>query len=292
MRVDLETLMPMADDMSRNSSKIHPTAIIHSEADLHPTVEVGPYTVIGAGVKIGPQTQIGAHVVLEGPTEIGANNRIFPGAAIGLEPQDKKYAGEQSWVKIGDGNCIREYVTINRATGEGEATCIGNHNLLLAYVHVAHNCVLEDWTTISNAATLAGHVHVESQATISGVLGIHQFVHIGRLSMIGGMSRVDRDVPPFMLVEGSPPRVRSLNLVGLKRAGIGGTEQNQVLRTLKKALRILYRAGLPLNEALEQLELLPRHESILHLQQFCRGSLLPGRRGLTPGQRSSRAEDH
>jgi UDP-N-acetylglucosamine acyltransferase len=263
-------------------SLIHPTAVIHPDAELHPTVQVGPYTVIGSQVQIGPATTIGAHVVLEGPTQIGANNRIFPGAVIGLEPQDRKYTGESSWVRIGDGNCIREFVTINRATGEGEATQIGNHNLLLAYTHVAHNCVIEDSVTISNAATLAGHVHIESQATISGVLGIHQFVHIGRLSMVGGMSRIDRDVPPFMLVEGNPSRVRSLNLVGLKRAGIADLEQGQVMQSLKKA----FRSGLTLQNALEQLDLLADSEPLQHFRQFCHRSQLPQRRGLTPSRRT------
>lgn len=268
---------------------IHPTAVIHPEAELHPTVQIGPYAVIGAQVKVGPDTQIGAHVVLEGPTEIGAGNRIFPGAAIGLETQDKKYTGGQSWVKIGDGNRIREYVTINRATGEGEVTYIGNHNLLLAYVHVAHNCVIEDFVTISNAATLAGHVHVESQATISGVLGIHQFVRVGRLSMIGGMTRVERDVPPFMLVEGSPARVRALNKVGLQRSGL--VETPDTLSTLKKAFRLLYRSGLTLAEAVEQLQTLPANHLLNHLQEFLISAQKDGRRGLTPGLRKSSASE-
>jgi UDP-N-acetylglucosamine acyltransferase len=267
------------------SSLIHPTAVVHPDAQLHPTVQVGPYAVIGAGVSIGPETSIGAHVVIDGPTQIGARNRIFPGAAIGLEPQDKKYAGEASWVTIGNDNCIREYVTINRATGTGEVTRMGDHNLLLAYVHVAHNCMIEDSVVISNAATLAGHVHIESQAIVSGVLGIHQFVHIGRLAMVGGMSRINRDVPPYMLVEGNPCRVRSLNLVGLKRAGLTD------IPVLRKAFRTLYRSGLTLNEALDQLDLLPPSESLQHLRQFCRLSLLPDRRGLIPGRRALVSDD-
>lgn len=273
------------------TSLIHPTAIIHPEAELHPTVEVGPYSVIGANVKIGAHTWIGAHVIIEGPTEIGTNNRIFPGAAIGLEPQDRKFNGEETWVKIGNHNCIREYVTINRATGAGEVTCIGNQNLILAYCHIAHNCVLENQITISNAATLAGHVHVESQATISGVLGIHQFVHIGRLSMIGGMSRIDRDVPPFMLVEGNPARVRSLNLVGLKRSGLAELESGQVLRTLRQAFRLLYRSGLSFQDALTELESLPDSSTLQQLRQFCQDTQLPKRRGLVPGKRLATKSD-
>jgi UDP-N-acetylglucosamine acyltransferase len=264
---------------------IHPTAVIHPEAELHPTVQVGPYAVIGPQVKIGPDTHIGAHVVIEGPSEIGARNRIFSGAVIGTEPQDKKYQGENSWVRIGDGNTIREYVTINRATGEGETTRVGNNNLLLSYVHVAHNCVIENSVIISNAATLAGHVYVESQATISGVLGIHQFVHIGRLAMIGGMSRIDRDVPPFMLVEGSPARVRALNKVGLQRSGL--VSDSETLSTLKKAFRLIYRMGLPLSEAIAQLQTLPANDLLSHLQEFLALAQKDGRRGLVPGIRSS-----
>lgn len=270
---------------------IHPTAVIHPDAELHPTVQVGPYAVIGERVKIGAETVLGAHVVVEGPTEIGARNHIFPGAAIGLEPQDLKYDGALSWVKIGNDNRIREYVTINRATGAGEATVIGDNNLLMAYTHVAHNCTIENSVVIANAVALAGYVHIESRVTVGGVLGVHQFVHIGRLAMVGGMSRIDRDVPPYMLVEGSPGRVRSLNLVGLKRAGIAEIDQGQVLQTLKKAFRSLYRSGLSVNAALEQLELLPENEHLQHLQRFLQLSQMEGRRGLIPGRSRRKTDD-
>lgn len=271
---------------------IHPTAVIHPGAELHPTVRVGPYTVIGERVKVGPETVVGAHVVLEGPTEIGARNHIFPGAAIGLEPQDLKYDGSLSQVKIGDGNKIREYVTINRATRAGEATLIGNNNLLMAYAHVAHNCVIEDSVVISNAVALAGHVHIETRATIGGVLGIHQFVHIGRLAMVGGMSRIDRDVPPYMLVEGNPAQVRTLNVVGLRRAGVTEAEHGQVFQTLKKAFRILYRSGLTLNQALEQLDLLADNPQLQHLISFLQLSQTEGRRGSIPGKRTKDEEQN
>lgn len=261
---------------------IHPTAVIHPGAELHPTVQVGPYAVIGNNVKVGPGTTIGAHVVIEGLTEIGARNHIFSGAVIGSEPQDRKYNGGLTWVKIGDDNQIREYATINRATGEGEATVIGNGNLLMAYVHVAHNCVIEDSVVISNNLAMAGHVHIESKATIGGAVGIHQFVHIGRLAMVGGMSRIDRDVPPYMLVEGNPSRVRSLNLVGLKRAGLTAAELGQ----LKKAFRTLYRSGHTLSQALEHLDLLPDSEELQHLRRFLQLSSMEGRRGLIPGRRT------
>jgi UDP-N-acetylglucosamine acyltransferase len=264
---------------------IHPTAVIHSGADLHPTVRVGAYAVIGARVKVGPETTIGPHVVLDGWTEIGARTRIFPSATIGSEPQDLKYDGSEGLVSIGDDNYIREYVTINRPTFANETTLIGNGNLLMAYVHVGHNCVIEDQVVISNAVALSGYVHIESKARLSGVFGVHQFVHIGRHAMVGGMSRINRDVPPYTLVEGNPAKVRSLNLVGLKRAGFVDAAGGQTFQALKQAFRILYRSGLTLKEALEKLEMLPYDEHVHHLQRFLQLSQQSGRRGPIPGRR-------
>jgi UDP-N-acetylglucosamine acyltransferase len=286
--------LPGAETMShwRGSltTLIHPTAVIHAEANLHPTVKVGAYAVIGEGVKVGEGTTIGPHVVLDGWTEIGARNQIYPGVVIGLEPQDLKYDGSATLVKIGDDNCIREYVTINRATGSGEATSLGNRNLLMAYVHVGHNCAIGDRVIIANGVALAGHVHIESQARISGVLGVHQFVHIGRLAMVGGMSRIDRDVPPYTLVEGNPSRVRSLNQVGLKRAGLSELQDGEVLRSLKQAFRLVYRSGLSLDEAISKLEQLPHNPHLQHFTHFISQSRLSQRRGLIPGVRRTRRE--
>jgi UDP-N-acetylglucosamine acyltransferase len=270
---------------------IHPTAVIHPGAELHPTVQVGAYAVIGAKVKVGAGSIIGHHCVLDGDTEIGERNQIFTGAAIGLEPQDLKYDGSCSPVRIGNGNQIREYVTIHRPTRVNELTLIGHNNMLMAYTHVGHNCVIEDHVIISNSVSLAGHVHVESRARISGVLGVHQFARIGRLAMVGGMTRIDRDVPPYMLVEGNPSRVRALNQVGLQRAGVGALEDGQVIQSLKKAFRLLYRSGLTLNQALDEIELLPDNSHLQHLVQFIRTSQLPGRRGLTPGKQAMRHHD-
>jgi UDP-N-acetylglucosamine acyltransferase len=261
---------------------IHQTAIIHQKAELDTSVEVGPYAVIGANVKIGANTTIGANVVIDGPIEIGCHNRIFPGASLGLEPQDLKYKGEKTWVKIGDHNVIREFVTINRATGEGGETIIGNHNLLMAYVHIAHNCVVEDKVIMANYVGLAGHVHVESKAVIGGMLGVHQFVRIGTMAMLGGMSRIDRDVPPYMLVEGSPARVRSLNSIALKRNNLSSEE----IALLKKAFRTLYHSGLTLKESLGELDLFPDNQYIRHLRDFLQLSITgEGRRGLIPGSK-------
>jgi UDP-N-acetylglucosamine acyltransferase len=269
---------------------MHLTAVVHDGAQLHPTVKVGPYAVIGANVTIGPGTEIGAHVVIDGQTTIGAQNRIFPGAAIGLESQDLKYDGSMSRVVIGDNNLIREYVTINRATKAGEATLVGNHNMLMAYSHVAHNCVVEDNVIIANSVALAGHVYVESGARISGMVGVHQFVRIGRLVMIGGLSRIDRDVPPFTLVNGNPAQVRGLNQVGLQRAGL--TADPQVYRELKQAYRLAYRSGESLSDVVEKLSQGEHNDLVRYFSEFLRAAQQPDRRGLTPGRRrASRSDD-
>lgn len=259
---------------------IHPTAIIHPLAQIDSSVEIAPYAVIGEGVKIGANTTIGNHVIIDGLTEIGENNRIFPGAAIGLEPQDLKYKGAKSKVIIGNNNTIREYVTINRATGEDEVTQIGHNNLLMAYVHVAHNCILENNIVIANNVALAGHVEIESKAVIGGMLGVHQFVHIGTMAMLGGMSRIERDVPPYMLVEGNPSRVRSLNLIGLKRAGLTSVE----IKSLKDAFHLLYRSELTFTEALSSLKSQADNDYIQHLCKFLEGAISSERRGVIRGK--------
>lgn len=259
---------------------IHPTAVINKNARIHPTVEIKPYAVIGSQVSIGANTVVGSHTVIEGSTTIGRDNQIFPGAAIGLEPQDLKYKGANSEVIIGDRNRIREYVTINRATNEGEATVLGDDNLLMAYSHVGHNCIIGNEVVIANSVAIAGHVHIESMAIISGVLGIHQFVHIGSMAMVGGMSRISRDVPPYMMVEGNPARVRSLNQVGLKRRGFSKEE----IRQLKQAFRTLYLQQLPIKDAIAQLDSMSDNRHVRQLQKFIQFSLADNRRGLIGGK--------
>ena len=178
--------------------------------------------------------------------------------------------------------CIRDrYVTINRATEEKAVTQLGDYNLLMAYAHVAHNCIIENEVIIANSVALAGHIYIESKARISGVLGVHQFVHIGRLAMVGGMSRIERDVPPFTIVEGNPSRVRSLNLVGLQRSGVSSED----LSELKKAFRLVYRSDVTFQAALEQLKLMTENVHVQHLYHFLQNSLTdPGRRGTIPGK--------
>lgn len=185
-----------------NKTMIHPTAIVHPDAKLGAGVEVGPYSIIEGTVQIGDGTKIDSHVVIKGHTTIGRENEIFTGAVIGSLTQDKKYKGGVTYLKIGDRNKIREYVTINPGTGEGTETVIGNDNLIMAYAHIAHDCILGNHITLANNGTLAGHVIVEDRAIIGGLSAVHQFVRIGYLCIVGGCSKVVQDIPPFMMVDG------------------------------------------------------------------------------------------
>ena len=200
--------------------KVHPNAFVDPSAELHDGVVVSQGAIIGPDVTIGKGTEIGPNAVISGRTQIGINNKVYPSVFIGLDPQDLKYKGAHTEVIIGDNNTFRECVTINKATDEGEKTIIGNNNLLMAYTHIGHNCELGNRIVLSNSVQVAGHVKIEDKAIIGGCLGIHQFVHIGYLAMIGGMTRVDRDVPPFCLAEGHPGRLRGLNRIGIKRSGL------------------------------------------------------------------------
>ncbi|HUT83540.1 MAG TPA: acyl-ACP--UDP-N-acetylglucosamine O-acyltransferase, partial [Thermodesulfobacteriota bacterium] len=196
---------------------IHPTAIVSPKAELDPDVEVGPYSVIGDKVTIGKHTWIGPHVVIEGPTEIGQNCKIFQFASIGEIPQDLKFKGEESRLVIGSGNVIREFVTINRGTALGGGkTVLGNDNFLMVYSHVAHDCKIGNQVIIANAAQLAGRIEIEDCAVIGGIVGVHQFVRIGRYSIIGGCSAVSMDVPPYTMAAGNHAVLHGLNTVGLK----------------------------------------------------------------------------
>ncbi len=265
--------------------QIHPSAVVDSHAELDDGVVIGPGAIIGRDVTIGAQTWIGPHVVLEGRLRIGSKNRIFPGACIGLEPQDLKYRGAPTEVVIGDSNTIRECVTINRATDEGEQTKIGDGNLLMAYCHLGHNCELGDGIVMSNSIQVAGHVVIEDRAVIGGCLGIHQFVHIGGLAMVGGMTRVDRDVPPYCLVEGHPGRVRGLNRVGLRRSGLDQSKDGVELKQLQEVWTLLFRSEHVIAEGLRlsrQKKLMP---ASIHLCDFVADSIQKGRRGPMPAYR-------
>jgi UDP-N-acetylglucosamine acyltransferase len=266
------------------ATQIHPTALVDPAADLAQGVVVGPFAVIGPKVRIGVGSEIGPHVVIDGRVSIGSDNKIFPGACIGLEPQDLKYAGDDTEVVIGDSNRIREYVTINRATALGERTVLGDHNLLMAYSHIGHNCRLGNRIVIANGVAVAGHVVIDDKAVIGGVLGIHQFVHIGGLAMVGGMSRIDRDVPPYAIVEGHPGRLRGLNLIGLRRSGLADADNGAVLKELQTLWKLLYRSEFTLKQALEQArgqQLSPAAEKLV---KFLESSCGAGRRGPLPAK--------
>lgn len=235
--------------MATANVTIHPTAIIHPDAELGEGVEVGPFSIIEGTVKIGNRTRIGARVTIEGHTTLGEDNEIFTGAVIGSVTQDKKYDGGVSYLRIGNRNKIREYVTINPGTKEGTETVIGDDSLLMAYAHVAHDCVIGNGTILANAATLAGHVIIEDKAIIGGLSGVHQFVRVGTLAIVGGCSKVVQDVPSYMMVDGHPATAHGINSVGLDRAGISREEK----ALLKKAFKIIFRSKLTVKSAMEKI---------------------------------------
>lgn len=244
---------------------IHPTAIIDSKADMDSNVEVGPYSIIGANVHIGSGTVIGPHVVIQPHVEIGPNCHIFQYASIGAVPQALKFQGEETYVKIGRGTVIREFVTVNRGTGfGGEITEVGEENFLMAYVHIAHDCKTGRNVILANNATLAGHIVIEDFVTVGGLVAIHQFVRIGSYAYVGGKSAVVKDIPPYVIAAGDRAKLHGLNSVGLKRHGFS----QETLSSLKKAYRIIFRIGLTLNEAIErvkaEVEQVPEVNDLIH----------------------------
>ena len=229
---------------------IHPTALIAPTASLGTNVSVGAYTVIDGDVEIGDGTSVGHHCVITGHTKIGRDNRIFHSVSIGEANQDKKYNGEPTRTLIGDRNTIREFCTINRGTVQDKAvTTVGNDNWLMAYVHVAHDCVVGDNTTMANCTQLAGHVHIGDWAVLGGFTGVHQYVHIGAHAMCGVSSVVLMDIPPYVTAGGNPLSAAGINAEGLKRRGFSADG----IAAIKRAYKILYRSGLTFAEAKEQL---------------------------------------
>jgi len=271
-----------------NKVSIHHFADVSPKAELGKGVYVGCGAVIGPDVVIGPNTWIGPNVIIEGRVKIGSNNKFFPGACIGLEPQDLKYKGDVTDVIIGESNTFRECVTINRATFKGEKTIIGNHNLLMAYSHLGHNCEIGNNVVIANSVQIAGHVVVEDRAVIGGCLGIHQFVHIGYLAMVGGMTRVDRDVPPYCLAEGHPGRMRGLNKVGIKRKNIYKDSKEDYLQ-LKRIWNLLFKSEYLISESLEIAKQEKLLKSSSRLCEFIELSIGSGRRGPMPSLISSKS---
>jgi UDP-N-acetylglucosamine acyltransferase len=247
---------------------IHPSAIIDSGAIVDPSAEVGPYSVIGADVEIGPGTSIGAHVVVKGPTRIGRDNRIHPFCSLGGDPQDKKFRDEYALLEIGDRNTIREYCTFNRGTeGGGGVTRIGSDNWIMAYVHVAHDCVVGNHITMANGATLAGHVVVEDFVTFGAFTVVHQFCSIGAHSFFAMGTVVFKDVPPYLMVAGNSASPHGLNSEGLRRRGFSP----ESVRGIKQAYRHLYRQGLGLEQAVEAIEAIEVPEAA-HMAAFVRAS--------------------
>ena len=249
---------------------IHKTAIIDAKAELASEVEVGPYCIIGPHVKIGKGTRLNPHVVVDGWTQIGEGCHIFQFASIGAIPQDLKYKGEKSWVTLGNNNVIREFVTINRGTAQsGGRTVIGDHNLLMAYSHVAHDCKIGNHVILANAATLAGHIEIEDYAIVGGLVAVHQFVRLGRHSIIGGSSGVNQDIPPYMMANGQRAKLYGLNMVGLKRHNFS----QETVRNLKHAYHTLFRSGLTVKKALDQLQAgIKNSPEVDHLIDFIKNS--------------------
>ena len=231
-------------------TEIHPTAVIHPWARIGEGVKIGPYTVIDENVEIGDDCEIGSNVHIEGATRIGRGNRFFHGSSVGTAPQDLKYGGERTYLTIGDDNVFREFVTLNLATGEGESTVIGSRCLLMAYVHVAHNCVIGNEVILANAVNLAGHVFIDDFVTVGGLTPIHQFVRIGKYAFIGGGSRVERDVPPFVKLAGNPLQLYGLNSIGLERRGFSAERRAHV----KRIYKLLYRSDLNVSQVLDILD--------------------------------------
>ena len=232
-------------------TQIHATALVDARAELAADVTVGPYAVIGANVRIGEGSSIGAHCVVEGHTTIGRDNRIFQFASVGAAPQDKKYAGEPTRLVIGDGNTLREFVTVNTGTvQDGGLTALGDDNWIMAYVHVAHDCRIGSHTIIANATQLGGHVHVGDWAFLGGLSGVHQFVRVGAHAMTGFQTRLSQDLPPYVTAAGNPASATGINAEGLRRRGFSPERIAQV----KQMHRALYRQGLTLAAGIAEIE--------------------------------------
>ena len=250
------------------TSTIHPTAIVDSKAEVGAGVEIGPYCVIGAGVELGEGCVLESHVAIAGPTVVGKRNRFFPFASIGQQTQDLKYAGEPTYLEIGEGNVFRECVTINRSTSADTRTVIGSHGNFLAYSHVAHDCIVGDRVISSNNGTLAGHVEMGDHAILGGLTAVHQFCRVGRHAITGGCSKIVQDVPPFFIADGNPAVVRGVNVVGLQRHSFSEDE----IRALKEAYKILYKRNFNAEDALAALRGLGEGDAVGELVAFVESS--------------------
>lgn len=248
---------------------IHPTAVVSDGAKLGKGVKIGPYCVVEENVQLGDQCVLHSHVVLRGPSVFGKGNIFHPFCVAGGQSQDLKYKGEPTWLRVGDSNEFREFCTLNRGTSRNEETVVGSSNHFLAYTHVAHNCTVGSHCIISNNGTLGGHVTVEDYVVIGGFGAIHQFCRIGRHAMVGGCTKIVQDVPPYLIADGNPAEVRTVNVVGLQRRGFSETQ----IRVLRRGLRILYDPALNTSQAVTELEsALGKHREIKHIIEFARSS--------------------
>jgi UDP-N-acetylglucosamine acyltransferase len=254
---------------------IHPTAIIHPSAALGSQVEIGPFCIIGPHVTVGERCVLQGHVVLERDVILGADCQLYFGAVLGGPPQDTKYEGEQTFVRVGERNIIREYVTIHRATGEGQSTLVGDDNMIMAYCHLGHNVQMGSNILMANSAGLSGHVVLEDRVIIGGMVGFHQYVRVGRLAMVGGYSKLTQDAPPFMLVDGNPARVIGTNFRGLRRAGVTPAGRD----ALKQAYRMLFRENVNRGRVLAAVgEQLGEYDEVKYLLDFLSKPSYAGRR--------------
>lgn len=255
-------------------AKIHPTALVDSAAELAADVEIGPYSIVGPNVRIGAGTTVGSHVVITGVTSIGADNRIFHHCSIGEAPQDKKYAGEATKLVIGDRNTIRECCTMNVGTVQGHAeTRVGSDNWIMAYVHIAHDCIVGDNTIFANATQLAGHVTIGDWVILGGMTGVHQYCRVGAHAMTGVATKLVQDVPPFVMAEGNPSSARGINSEGLRRRGF----QGETIAQIKQAYKMLYRDGLLLDDAKARLQDFAMSSNSIHVAAFRDFIAEPGR---------------
>ena len=259
-------------------SNIHPTAIIDPTAQIDPSTVVGPYTVIGPDVQIGKNNRIGPFCVIENTT-IGDNNEFIASAFVGVKPQDLSYKDEHTRVVMGNGNKIRECVTIHRSTFVDKPTTLGNNNLLMANSHLAHDVQMGSNCIVANSSGIAGHVIIEDRAIISGIVGVHQFCRIGTFAMVSGGTMATLDIPPYLIAQGERAKLIGLNIVGLRRAGF----DRKVILEIKRAYKLMFRSGKRLEEAMAELEAAPHCAEVQHLIDFCRAS----QRGVAPARKTS-----
>lgn len=250
-------------------ANIHSSAIVAEGAQIADDAIIGPFCTVSAQAVIGPGTELISHVVIEGNTELGANNRVSPFAVIGGRTQDLKFNGGFPGVRVGDGNTIREYVTINAATNDGEYTTVGDNCLIMAYTHIAHCCHIGSQVIIANACQIAGHVTIEDMATIEGLVGIVQFLRVGTMAFVGGMSKITKDLPPYMIANGDPLEVRGFNKIGMERRGVDEVGR----KAIKEAYRNIYRKEGKVADVLDRVEAeVEQTAEVKHLVDFCRKS--------------------